>query len=189
MLKDLVVKNRSYRRYRESATIARSTLEELVDLGRLAASGTNHQPLKYWLSCDRETNATIFSCLGWAANLPEWPGPSEGERPSAYIVILGDTTIRKSFGVDHGIAAQNILLGATEKGLCGCMLGNIRRPKLREALGIPDQYEILLVVSLGEPGEEIVLEGMPPDGDHRYYRDEPGRHHVPKRSLAEIILN
>jgi hypothetical protein len=124
----------------------------------------------------------------WAGYLSRWSGPAEGERPSAYIVILGDTELRKGFGCDHGIAAQSIMLGATERGLGGCMIGSIDRPKLRQVLDIPERYEILLVLALGKPAETVVLEDVGPDGDIKYYRDDEDVHHVPKRTLGELIL-
>jgi len=188
MLAELVRRNRSYRRFHESERIQEETLRELVDLARLSASSGNKQPLKYVLSCDPETNARIFPCLAWAGYLKDWNGPAEGERPSAYIVILGDREISSSFGVDHGIAAQTILLGAAERGLGGCMVGSILREELRLALGIPERYEILLVVALGKPAEKVVLEEAGRDGDIRYYRDAEGVHHVPKRPLEEVIV-
>jgi nitroreductase len=188
MLRDLVLKNRSYRRFYENEAIDRQTLIELVDLGRLSPSGMNRQPLKYILSHDRETNAEIFRQLIWARHLPDWPGPEEGERPAAYIIILGDTTIRRDVGCDHGIAAQSILLGAVERGLGGCMLGSIQRNELRAALAIPEQYDILLVIALGRPKEKVVLDPLGPDGDIRYWREEDGTHHVPKRALEDVIL-
>ena len=188
-LQELVLKNRSYRRFHQDVSIELETLRGLVDLARLSASGGNHQPLKYLLSCDPEKNATIFSQLGWAAYLKDWPGPAEGERPSAYIIILGDRQIRESFGPDHGIATQSILLGATEAGLGGCIIATIRKERLRQALSIPDHYEILLVLALGVPKEIVKIEAVRPDGDIKYWRDEQGIHHVPKRSLDEIILD
>lgn len=188
MLHELVLRNRSYRRFYQEEPVDRETLRQLVDLARLSASGANRQPLKYLLSADGDRNALIFSCLGWAGYLADWPGPEEGERPSAYIVILGDTAIQSSFGCDHGIAAQSILLGATEKGLGGCIIGSVRRQDLREALALPTQYEILLVLALGKPKETVVVEPLGPDGNIRYWRDSDGVHHVPKRSLDEIIV-
>ncbi|OHB60400.1 MAG: nitroreductase [Planctomycetes bacterium RBG_13_46_10] len=188
MLRDLVIKNRSYRRFYQDAVIERQTLVGLVDLARLSGSAANLQPLKYMLCCEPEKNALVFPCLGWAGYLKDWAGPSEGEKPSAYIIILGDTTISQSFGCDYGIAAQSILLGATEKGLGGCMIGTIQRQELREALDIPAHYEILLVLALGKPREKVVIESVAPDGGIKYWRDAKGIHHVPKRSLDEIIV-
>ena len=189
MLKELVRRTRSYRRFHQEEAIGVATLRELVDLGRLSASGQNRQPLKYMLSCDPNTNALIFPHLGWAALLPDWPGPEEGERPSAYIVILGDTEVHPSTGCDQCIAAQSIMLGDTENGLGGCMIRNIKRNPLREALSIPERYDILLILALGKPKETVLIDAVGADGDTRYWRDAQGVHHVPKRSLDEIIID
>ncbi len=112
----------------------------------------------------------------------------EGERPSAYIIVLGDTRLKQSFGCDHGIAAQSILPGATEKGLGGCMIASVQKPALSRALAIPGHYEILLVIALGKPKETVVIEAVGSSGDIKYWRDAGGVHHVPKRSLDELIV-
>jgi nitroreductase len=189
MLRDLIARNRSYRRFHEEVDITLETLRELVDLARLSASAKNFQPLKYILSCDHEKNALVFPNLVWARFLTNWPGPSEGERPSGYIVILGDTEVGRLWDYDAGIAAQSILLGATEKGLGGCMIANVDREGLRRALEIPRRYEILLVVALGKPKEKVVIETVGSDGDTKYWRDNKGVHHVPKRPLDEVIIS
>ncbi len=189
MLATLIRKNRSYRRFDAQTPISRETLRELVELARLSASGANRQPLKFWLACEPEENAAIFPHLGWAGYLRDWDGPAEEERPTAYILILGDTEISQNFGVDHGIAAQSILLGATERGLGGCMIASIQREALRAALEIPDRYEILLALALGKPAETVVIEAVDATGDIKYWRDENGVHHVPKRALDTLILN
>lgn len=189
MLKDLIRNTRSYRRFVEAHAISREALRELVDLARLAASGANRQPLKFVLAAEEAINAEIFATLGWAGYLSDWDGPQPGERPAAYIIVLGDTEISRNFGVDHGIAAQSMMLGATERGLGGCILASIRRDALRDTLKIPDRYEILLVLALGKPAEEVVIEPVGADGDIKYWRDEAGVHHVPKRALDELILD
>lgn len=188
MIEELVRQNRSVRRFYQDRPVSRETLLGLVNLARLSASAANLQPLKYVLSHDPEKNARIFSCLAWAGYLKDWPGPAEGERPAAYIVMLGDRDITGNFGCDHGIAAQSILLGARAKGLGGCMLGSIQRESLRELLDLPPRYDILLVIALGVPKEQVVLEEVGPEGDIKYWRDARGVHHVPKRPLPEIIL-
>ncbi len=189
MLKDLTRKTRSYRRFVEAHAVSRETLRELVELARLSASGANRQPLKYLLAAEEAANAEIFATLGWAGYLADWDGPESGERPAAYIIILGDTEISANFGVDHGIAAQSIMLGATERGLGGCILASIKRDALRDALKIPDRYKILLALALGKPAEEVVVEPVNADGDIKYWRDETGVHHVPKRALDDLILD
>jgi nitroreductase len=188
MIRDLILQNRSCRRFHQEVAIERETLRELIDLARCSASAANRQPLKYYLSCDPEKNALIFPQLGFAGQLTDWPGPSEGERPTAYIIILLDTEISKAAGCDHGIAAQSILLGAREKGLAGCMHGSVKKDEVMKALGIPPRYEILLVLSLGKPKEKVVLETVGADGKTNYWRDSDGVHHVPKRPLDDIII-
>lgn len=188
MIEELVRRSRSYRRFHENRNIDKETLQELINLARLSPSSGNLQPLKYIISNKPEKNSVVFPCLAWAGYLKDWIGPQEGERPSAYIIILGDTEITKNFGCDYGIAAQSILLGATERGLNGCIIGSVQKEKLRDSLKIPERYEILLVIVLGVRKETVVIEEVR-NGDIKYWRDEKGVHHVPKRSLSEIILD
>ena len=189
MIRELVLKNRSYRRFYQDVAMDLDTLRELADLTRLSASAANLQPLKCILSCDSQKNALIFPHLGWAGYLKGWPGPVEGERPSAYIVILNDTEIESKFlDYDSGIAAHIILLGAIEKSFGGCIIHTIQRQKLQEALKIPARYEIRLVLALGKPKETVKIEPLGPDGDIKYWRDSEAVHHVPKRALDDIII-
>jgi nitroreductase len=186
-LHDLIYKTRSYRRFDESQRIDLNTLETLIDLARLSASGANRQPLKYLICNNPGDCERIFPSLVWAAYLKDWPGPDKGERPTGYIIILGDKSISEVFGVDHGIAAQSIMLGATEAGLGGCMIASIKREELRKELNIPDNFDILLVLALGKPVETIIIDDIK-DGDVKYWRDNEKKHHVPKRILKELII-
>lgn len=188
ILKDLVFETRSYRRFDGSYRIPSKTLQDLVDLARLSASGANRQPLKYAIINTPDKCERVFSSLAWAAYLKDWDGPSEGERPAAYIIILGDKSITESFGVDHGIAVQSIRLDATEAGLGTCIIASVKRDKLSNELEIPGKYEILLVLALGKPAEKIIIDEMK-EGDVKYWRDSEENHHVPKRPLDEIIID
>jgi len=163
------------------------TLISLVDLARVSASGGNRQPLKFLLYNKTEDCEKIFSYLSWAGYFTDWQGPEKGERPSGYIIILGDLTVTDVFGVDHGIAAQSIMLGAAELGLGGCILASIKREELTEELKIPDHFDILLVLAIGDPSEKVIIEEVKED-NVRYWRDNKGIHHVPKRRLDDLIL-
>jgi len=185
---ELAKKNRSYRRFDEQFAIARETLVELISLTRYVASGRNSQPLKYVLSNDPDLNEQVFSTLSWAGYLKEWPGPEKGERPTAYIIVLLDKNISDHYFCDDGIAIQNILLGAVEKGLGGCIIRSINKPLLKTILDIQNHFEIIEVVALGKPVEKVVITDVGEDGDIKYYRDENGVHYVPKRSLDELIV-
>jgi nitroreductase len=187
-LRELILQNRSMRRFDQRHAITQKTLRELVDLARLSPSGANQQSLKYILSWEAQTNTKIFPHLQWAGYLQDWDGPAPGERPAAYIIILNDRTIRSAPSCDHGIAAHSILLGASERGLGGCMIGSIDRTTLAQVLDVGSDYDILLVLPLGKPAETVVLEAVASDGDIHYWRDPQGIHHVPKRPLDEIII-
>lgn len=192
MIKELVQKNRSYRRFRADQPIDQQTLLDLVDLARWVASARNLQPLRYIISCDEHKNEIIFSCLNW----PEpwgWLKPAGHERPTGYIILLGDTTIHTSIGIDAGIAAQTILLNAVERGWGGCIVGMVQHEPLRSALHIPERYRILLVIGLGKPLQTAVIEEgtaeNPVDDPTAFWNDEQGIWHVCKRSLKDVLLD
>ena len=190
MISDLIKANRSCRRFYRDYPLELATLRALVDLARLSASAANLQPLRYVLSCDDKKNAQIFSCLKWAGYMKDWPGPPEAERPSGYIIILAEANKGSEWvGYDAGIASQSILLGAREKGLAGCMIGAINRKKLADELNISKQFKILLVIAVGKPMEKAVIETVGQDNNIRYWRDQNGVHHVPKRKLEDIVID
>lgn len=163
-------------------------LEQLVELATYCPSARNMQPLKFLLSHTAERNALIFPTLAWAGYLRTWPGPAEGERPSAYIVVLEDQRLSRSTEVDQGIMAQTIMLGAAERGLGGCMIASIKREQLAKALRLPDYLRPALVLALGYPAEQVQLVDMPESGAVEYYRDDRDVHCVPKRKLSDLIV-
>ena len=184
---DLIQQNRSYRRFYQEQSIALADLQAMIEAARLSGSGRNLQPLKYILCNTPELNARIFETLGWAGYLTDWDGPEEGERPAAYIIQLLDTGIAAAAGWDSGICAQSILLQAVEFGFGGCMIGSFKPEPLRNILEIPESYSILLVIALGKPKEEVVVDPIV-NGDVRYWRDEHQVHHVPKRALEDLFF-
>ncbi|MBD3244594.1 MAG: nitroreductase [Candidatus Moranbacteria bacterium] len=191
--KDLVKKNRSYRRFKSGVLIKRDFLEELVQVSRFTPSSRNLQPLRYYLAFNKKQCDSIFQCLGWAKNLRNWKGPEKNKKPSAYIVILFDKKRAQELGsnvnFDVGISAQTMLLAAAVKGYCGCMLASVNKVKLTRSLNISDKLEIALVVALGKKGERIVLEDIDKNQDTMYYRDNQDIHHVPKIVKKDLIIN
>ncbi|WP_321306414.1 nitroreductase family protein [Marinifilum fragile] len=187
MLKDLVAKNRSYRRFYESEKITSEQVKSWIDLARLGASGRNAQTIKYKIVLSDGMCEEVFKHLAWAGYLKDWAAPEKGERPSAYVIMINDEELGKNYFSDDGIAVQNLLLGAVESGFGGCIIHAFKNKELRELLKIEEGYSIIQVIALGKPKEEVVIEEMK-DGDIKYWRDEKGVHHVPKRSIDEIIL-
>jgi len=188
MLKELVLKNRSYRRFYQNETISKAQLREWIDLARLGASGRNAQSLKYLTITDPDLCKQVFENLAWAGYLSDWTGPVEGEQPAAYVIMLNDERLSKNYFCDDGIAVQNLLLGAVEDGFGGCILRAFKEKNLRELLNISEDYSMIQVVALGKPKEQVVLDEMK-DDDIKYWRDEKGVHHVPKRRLDDIVID
>ena len=183
MIRDLVLKNRSYRRWHQDEVIEYETLKEFVDLARLCSSAANRQALKYIISNETEKNALIFPYLRIDNN------PVEGERASAYIVILEDLRIRMVMACDFGITAQTIMLAAVEKGFGGVMIGAIDKIGLRKALNLPSHFEILLVLAIGKTIEDMVIETVGEDGHTQQWWETKDIRHVPKRALEDIIVD
>lgn len=188
MLKDLVLKNRSYRKFDASFEIKDIQLFELIDLARNCPSAGNLQSLRFMPIWEKAHLDTVFDNLRWAAYLSYWDGPEPRQRPSAYILIISPIQTNKYHLTDAGIAAQTILLGATEKGLGGCILGSVNREEIQERLGVPEDMEVSLVLALGKPAEQVVIEDVTDPDDIEYWRDPDEIHHVPKRALNDLII-
>lgn len=186
MLKDLILKNRSYRRFLQDPRPDTDLLEKWINCARLSPSARNDQPLKYIIINDQLKCKKLFPDLAWAGYLKDWDGPSLHERPTAYILMLQDKNISRSCETDSGIACQSILLAAVEDGFGGCILGAIDRKTISADFKLPEHFDILYVIAVGKPAEEIILENN--DLSQEYYRDNKGIHHVPKRLLKSIII-
>lgn len=186
MIKELLIKNRSYRRFYQNERLSIQMLSSLVELTRYCASGRNAQTLKYILVSDELKCEEVFKCLAWAGYLTDWNGPEEGEKPSAYIIQVNDESLGKNFFCDDGISAQTILLGAVEQGFGGCILRAFKK-EINDILAVPKDMNIVQVIALGKPKEVVVIDDIK-DGDFKYWRDENGVHHVPKRCLNELII-
>ena len=192
MIAELIAKTRTVRRFQEKRKLPQDVLRELVDFARLGGSARNGQPLKYQIVTEEPLRSDIFPLLGWAGYLKDWKGPEPGERPPAYILCLLDRKLLKGpeseAQFDLGIATQNMLLGAGERGIFGCRIGAFSA-KIHDRLGLDSQYKVLLVLALGYPVEQVVLEDVGADGDVRYWRDGEQVHHVPKRRLDDILVS
>ncbi len=191
MLLDLVKQNRSYRGYDQSRYITTEELVSFVELARLCPSSVNAQPLKYYIANESEEVARIQKLTAWAKALPELTLPHEGKCPTGFIIICQDVEIDPNLArylKDVGIVAQTMLLGAVEIGLGGCMIGNFSAEKVKNELSLCENLAPLLIVAFGKADETIILEEISKGESHKYYRDSEDCHHVPKRKLADIII-
>ncbi|MCM8768274.1 MAG: nitroreductase family protein [Candidatus Omnitrophica bacterium] len=182
---EAIKKRRTIRRFKPDQ-VPLPVLQKLVEAARFAPSGGNLQPWEFIIVNDPGLLPDIFATLAWAGYIAPAGNPPEGKRPTAYIVALQNTAINPRTPVaDLAAAIENILLQAVEEGLGTCWIGSVRREKLAEILSLPEGYVIDSVVALGYPDEKAVIE--PYQGSVKYWRDEDGVFHVPKRSLAEIV--
>lgn len=183
--KNLVKKNRSYRRFNEKAEIPQKSIDTVIENLRYVPSAANLQPLRYIVASNREVCSEIFPALKWAGYLSDWQGPVEGERPSLYVVILGDRKLSPYVDWDYGIALQTLLLGFVEQGYGGCAIAAFDKKQVREIFDVEAALDILGVVAVGEPVEKVVIDDY--SDSVKYWRDEEGIHHVPKKSLEDIV--
>jgi nitroreductase len=190
-MREIIAKTRTFRRFFQKESISMDVMHELVDLARLGGSARNGQPWQYMIINTPELCEKVFPFLGWAGYLSDWKGPVEGERPSGYILCLLNTNWLKGpeseAQFDLGVATQNLLLVAMEKRIGGCRIGSFN-PKLAALFQLPSHLQVSLVVALGRPRETVILEECKTDSDIKYWRDDEGLHHVPKRSLDSCLV-
>jgi nitroreductase len=183
---ELVKQARSVRRFLEADPIPAEEVRRLVDVARFVPSASNGQPLRYRLVTEAAERAKVFPCLRWASALRHWVGPQEGERPTAYILIVKGRC--RHVGHDAGIAAQTIQLGATAAGYGACIMDAMDKDALQCALGLGPEKEVELVLALGRPAEKVTLEELAPTGNSAYWRTADQVHHVPKRRLEDVLI-
>lgn len=188
LIETLIKQNRTYRRFDEAVAIDRLQILRWLDIVRQTPSARNVQPLKYIIITDEALCHEITALQRWAAMLPEWEGPAVGERPRAYLLQLIDTDIAPAARFDEGIQLQALGLLAAEAGYGICILAGHGKGEITRRLDLPTHLSINAIVAIGKPHEEIILEEARSADDVRYWRDEAGRHHVPKRPLSELII-
>ena len=189
-LTDLVKKSRSKRSFDANKKITKDDLLALCDLARNCPAAMNLQPLKYRLVTSEEECAKMIANTRWASSL-EKKLPPIGHEPSGFVVICHDLTVAEQkpiFAIDVGIVAQTMMLGATEMGFGGCIIGSGSPEVIAELLHLPKHLVPALVLGLGVPEETVVLTEAR-NGEVRYFRDENDVHYVPKRPLSELIID
>jgi nitroreductase len=183
-LESLLKKNRSWRGYDSSRKVTEDELKQIVQATTFAASGMNKQRLRYRLVTAEEA-AKVLPHITLGAALPEEHLPHKGEEPGAFIVVCATEAENKVIDIDMGIAAQTMLLKATEMGLGGIFILNFRGEAIREALGLATNP--IAVIAIGKPAEKIFLVPVHSGADLNYYRRD-GIHYVPKLQVEDLLV-
>ncbi len=185
-LAKLVETTRCTRRFKPDIEISKKDLEEIINLARITSSAKNMQPLKYIIVTEKKLVSRLSSTSKWAAHLTSW-NQSKSEQPSAFIILVNDTTIDGISMVDAGISLQTIMLAARSKGYASCTLASIDKDICKNEFNLDDSLQPMLGIAIGIEDEIINLVDIK-DADTNYYRNKKDEHCVPKRTLDEIIL-
>jgi len=182
---DLLITRRSVRKFQQ-IPIAEDLLKKFVNAARLAPSASNIQPCEYIIVNEKEKVQKIFPYLKWAGYISPEGNPKSGEEPVAYILVLIDLKKKKKYGeVDAAAGIQNILLTALEEGVGTCWIKSVKVRRIKKIFRIPQNLKLDSVIALGYPSENPVIEDS--DGSIKYWKDENGVLHVPKRKLEDIL--
>ncbi len=182
---ETIIARRSVRQF-QPVPIPRALLEKIVNAGRLAPSAANLQPLEFVAVDEPEVRPLIFGCLRWASYIAPRGNPRPGQEPMAYVVPLINLAVRKQgYEYDVGAAMENMILAAWGEGIGSCWLIFVDRPRVAEILSVPEGYLVDCVLALGYPAEAPVIEEF--QGSVKYWQDEAGVLHVPKRRLADVL--
>lgn len=183
---EAAIKRRTIRRFKQK-TIPFETLKKIVNTGRLAPSSANLQPIEYVVIDKPDLVEEVFGTLKWAGYISPEGNPPPGQRPVAYIIVLANK--KKNSGScerDAAAAIENMILVAMDEGIGSCWLGSIDMDKLRSILKLPEYVNIDSVLALGYSNESPQLEEM--KDTVKYWKDEAGVLHVPKRKLEDILF-
>jgi len=185
----LMLQRRSIRKFKPDP-IPSKILVRAVNAARLAPCGANAQSLKFYIVQEPKLVAQLFSLSKWGMHLPDGSAcPKEGERPTAWLLILHDQAIpATTLAIDMGIAGEHAVLCALNEGVGSCWILNMNFKKAAEILDLPAFLEIHAAIALGYPNIEPQAVALPPSRSTKYYWEETGNFCVPKRSLSEVML-
>ena len=184
-LDTLLARNRSYRGYDKKVVVGMSTLERIVAVTTKIPSARNQQVLRFKLVTRDSGADKVLAHIKMGGALPKLNLPFEGTEPEAFILICSSVPESKLVDIDLGIAAQSMLLKATDLGLNGLMIGAFNKAEITRLFALP--CEPLLILAIGKGAETIRLTEIREGESHRYYR-ENGVHYVPKVALADLLL-
>lgn len=180
-----IMERRTVRRYKQES-IPEETLKKLVNTARVAPSAANLQPLEYVVIKDPQILPKVFETVKWAGYIAPAGNPKEGERPTAYIVVIVSKNVNSLHSnYDAGAAIENISLAAWEEGIGSCWIRSVERNVLKAIINVPDTHEIDSVVALGYKAENPKEEGF--SGSIKYWKDKDDVLHVPKRKMEDIF--
>ena len=183
---ETIISRRTIRKFKQEK-IDPEILKKIVNAGRLAPSAANLQPLEYLIIDDEELKKKVFPNLAWAGYIKPEGDPGEDERPAAYIIILADKKINPAPERDIGASVENMNLASQEEGIGCCWIGAFKAKEINNIINVPTNISVELILAMGYPLEKPVPEDIEKESSIKYYKDESGTLHVPKRKLKDIL--
>jgi nitroreductase len=168
---EAIEKRRSIRRYKPDE-IPEDVLDRLLNVLRLAPSGSNRQPWKFIVVRDKEMRVRVAAACGtqrWIGEAPVIIVACGSRRAAAAIyyedqklcVATGQVVIEErgkkpdeyvsSLEWDLAIALDHLTLAAVDEGLGTCWIGLVNEPELKQCLSIPNDLTAQLVMPIGYP--------------------------------------
>ena len=153
-LKNAILGRRSIRKY-APCEVKKEEIEELVRLAQAAPSWKNSQTARYYVAHSKEMRQRLLNCLHdfnkeRTSNASAFIVTTVVHGISGYSSSGRETHLGNGFECfDNGLAVQNLLLSATEKGLGSLVMGLYNEQAIRELFGIPETENIVVVLALG----------------------------------------
>jgi nitroreductase len=152
---DAITSRRNVRSFADRP-IAAADLDRVLEAGRRSPSSQNWQPWDFVLVTDRELLTELAKV---------WQGASHVAHSAATIVVVGpagDNPFHRA-QLDLGQATMAMMLAAADLGIGSCHAGIADLPRVRELLGIPDDRDWALLISLGYPADRPLTPIRNPD--------------------------
>lgn len=146
-----LIKNRYSVRMYTSEAIADDELAPILEAVRLAPSARNQQPVKVRVVRSMEVLAKIDTITKYRYKAPcvlVFSYDKTGDFKNPY------ESGCRSGEQDVSIAATQAMLAATDAGLGSCWVGDFAPSATREALGLPENEEVVMMLLVGHPSEK-----------------------------------
>ncbi len=148
---NLLKSRRSIRLYQEKP-VPQDLLLQILEAGRWAPTGANLQPWHFIVVTDPETRKEIGKVARFF-----FIKSSHVEKAPVVLVLGFDTQKGKYGRYDVTLAGGNMVTMATSLGLGTCWIGAFEESRVKEILEIPENIEVIALITLGYPEEKAEI--------------------------------
>ena len=146
---DAIEKRRSVRVYQDKP-IPEEKLRKILEAARLAPSARNCQDCQLVVVKNEKIRKKIASEATSHTFIGTAPVIIVAVALNPEYIMPGGIPAHP---IDLAIAVDHMTLVAVEEGLGSCWIGGFKQELIKEILGIPDKYKVVVLLSLGYPTE------------------------------------